>query len=96
MRLEVAHCAPDLFDGPDRLMAEDPAGRHLWKVVAPANGGGVDHDDGVSRVDHLGVRCLVPTLLVGTVIDECFHQIFPLFVAVEIGVTDASLRDWRR
>ena len=79
-------------------MAEDPTGRHLGKVtlqdvqVAPADGGGVDHDDGIGGVDHLRVGYFVPTLLVGTVVDECFHGMFPLFVVVETGLPGAVPR----
>jgi hypothetical protein len=83
-RLEVPYGGPDLdVDGPDGLMAEDPAGGHLGEValedvqVAAADGRGVNRDDGIGGVDQCGVGYFVPALLVGTVVDERFHGMAP-------------------
>ena len=57
--LTVVTPAPTWLDGADGLVAEDPAAGDLGRVafedvqVGPADGGGVDADDGVGRVlDH--------------------------------------------
>jgi hypothetical protein len=75
--LEAPHSAANLFDGPYRLMAEDPTGCDLGEVtledmqVAAADCGRVNCDDGVGGIDQCRVWYFVPTLLVGPVVDEC-------------------------
>jgi hypothetical protein len=78
---EAAHRRADRDDGPDRLVAEDATlfdGGHvpLEDVqVGPADGGRVDLDHDVGRVDGLRIGDGFPGLLAGTVIDECLHRL---------------------
>src|SRR6266699_971502 len=78
-RPQPAHAVADLLDGPDRLVAEDPALRHRGHVsledvqVGPADRDRVDPDDHVAVVGDLGIRRLFPGLVAGTVVNESSH-----------------------
>ena len=76
---EAAHAVADLLDGPDGLVAQDPALAHRGHValedvqVGPADGDRVDPHDDVAVVGDLRVGHLFPGLLTGTVVHEGSH-----------------------
>src|SRR5271170_3585038 len=69
----------DLVDGPDRLVAQDPAVAHLRQValenvqVGTADRGRIDLHDNVAVIGDNRVGYLVPGLAPGTVVYECSH-----------------------
>ena len=77
---QTAHAVAGLLDGPDGLVAQDPALADRGHValedvqVGPADGGRVDPHDDVAVVGDLRVRHLFPGLLTGTVVDEGSHD----------------------
>ena len=76
---DVLDTCSDLRHGADRLVADDPAGRHRRDVtfedvqVCAADRGGVDLHDGVGVCLQNGVGELLPGLDAGTVVNECLH-----------------------
>src|SRR4029077_8317566 len=76
---ESAHAVAGLPDGPDGLVAQDPAVVHRRHValkdvqVGPADGGRVNPHDDIAIVEDLRVRYFFPGLLPGTVVDEGSH-----------------------
>ena len=66
-------------------MTENAARRDLGEIslenvqVTPADGCGLDDHDGIGGFDQLGVGYFIPALLIGSVVDESFHRMIPLF-----------------
>ena len=62
-------------------MTEDPSRRHLGEVplqdvqVAATDSRGVDPNNSIGVVNECRIRNFVPALVVGPVIDECFHGV---------------------
>ena len=72
--------AADGDDGTDRLVAEDRPRLHLGHIaledvqIGPADGGRVDPDDRVCRIDDGGVGNVLPGSLSRPVVDEGLHR----------------------
>src|SRR4029078_5801953 len=76
---DVLDAGAHLFDGADRLVAEDAAFGHRGHValedvqVRAADGRGVDPHDGVGVGGDARSRDLLPVFGTGTVVDDCTH-----------------------
>src|SRR5580693_3936929 len=83
---ERTDAVADLVDGPDRLVAQDPAAAHLRQValenvqVGTADRGRIHLHDNVAVIGDLGVGHLVPGLVPGTVVNEGSHGCLHLLV----------------
>src|SRR5580693_8814787 len=83
---ERTDAVADLVDGPDRLVAQDPAAAHLRQValenvqVGTADRGRIHLHDNVAVIGDLGIGHLVPGLAPGTVVNEGSHGCLHLLV----------------
>jgi hypothetical protein len=78
-RAQAAHAIAGFPDGPDGLVAQDPARADRGQValedvqVRPADGGRVHPHEDVAVVGDLRVRYFFPGLATGTVVNEGSH-----------------------
>jgi hypothetical protein len=91
-----AHAVADLRDGPDGLMAQDPAVADRGQValedvqVGAADGGRVDPHDDIAVVGDLRVRYFFPGLQTGTLVDEGSHDCLHWLVMFQLRASSSA------